>query len=102
MATQKFQVKNVDDGMVLSVTVRDQGRSVLSPPALNGEPVDYNMIAPVVPIELEPYLADTTKYVIELTLTDELGGTTYFGPRNYDVTSTHVLEIRHDMAPHDP
>jgi hypothetical protein len=101
MSTQMLQVKNVDT-VVLAVTVRDEGKSVLDPPELNGEPVDPSKTTPDPAMELEPYLKDTSKYVIELTVTDELGTTTYFGPRNYDVTGTKVLEIKHDMTPHDP
>ena len=101
-----FQVKNVDT-MALTVTVRDQGKSSLNPPALNAQSVDIGATVPAgtaddPKIEILPWLKDKTKFVIELTLTDDLGTTIYFGPRNYNVTGTSVLQIKHDMAPKDP
>ncbi len=100
--TQEFQVRNVDNVMTLAVTVRDQGKPVLSPPELNGVSAVYNVAIPDPVIVLEPWLTDPSKYVIELTITDELGITIYFGPRSYDVTGTAVLDIKHDLAPKDP
>ena len=102
MATQKFQVRNVDNKMTLAVTVRDQGKSVLNPPELNGVSAVYKVNIPDPELMLAPWLSNPTKYVIELTITNELGTTTYFGPRNYNVTGMVVLDIKHDLAPNDP
>jgi hypothetical protein len=102
-ATQEIAVKNVDN-VTLTVTLYDNGKSPFDPPELSSYSLAANATVPdpgdpnAPPIELVSVQPNPPKYMVNLTIADAAGQTTYFPPQgdsgDVDVTGLATLEVK--------